>query len=107
MILVYIFSLKSLVKQRIQKNVNRLLKNSTNEELLGEKEYEFTKEGIIEKGLHSKSELTWSSIEKFNSTDDYYLLYQNGLMAFVIPKSAVNQIEEFESLIALKVGNKN
>lgn len=103
-ILIYWFALKPLVARKIQKNADRLLKGSKNEELLGDKEFELNGDRIIEKGIHSKGELTWNSIEKFRSTESHYFLYLNGLMAFVIPRSAVEQKEEFESLVTSKVG---
>lgn len=102
-ILIYAFSLNSLVVRKVRKNVDKLLKTSKNEELLGAKELVLTEDGISEKGVHSTGELTWKSIEKFRFNESHYFLYLNSMMAFVIPKSAVEQQSEFESMVASKI----
>lgn len=70
--------------------------------MLGEKEFRFTDEKITVKSLFSKSEMNWDSIEKVRWNEHFFFLYQNALMAFVIPKSSIEDKEAFEKLLKSK-----
>ena len=97
-ILWYVFYPKRY-ENRVLKNSEKMISEGKNKKLLGPHEIELSDSGIKEQTPSSKAEVNWDIIEKFVETDDYFYLFDSAVSAYILPKVAMDSIENVRSLI--------
>lgn len=78
----------------------------SNGTILGEKEYEFTDDGVHYKTRNSTGTSSWSSIKKMEEGSRAFYLYMDSVMAIIIPKKSfkdLDEMEAFKKLIQRKI----
>ena len=69
--------------------------------VFGTTEYEFLKEGISIKKEYSQSFTKWEAVEKIHNAKDYFYIYIDHNLAYIIPKRCFNTLEKQNELKSL------
>lgn len=88
----------SLVKRQTKK----MIQEGENEGLLGKHHLLMTDEGITEITSSSETRVRWESLKDLTEDDHSFYLYNSGLSAIILPKSALTNIKEFRTYIHSK-----
>lgn len=103
------FMAKQSATSRIEKWVDKFLKDGKNQDLVGQRVMEFNEDGIECRSQNSDSRVNIKMIEKIRWDEQYYFIYLTTISAYVIPKRIFkNQDDkkEFEMWIEKTTANK-
>ncbi|MED4453154.1 YcxB family protein [Metabacillus fastidiosus] len=89
----------------IIRQVKKMIKEGRNDGLLGDHHMIMTEEEIVDSTANSETKVTWSGIEMFKEDDDYFYLYNSSVSAYILPKRALNDVEEIKNFIQSKKEN--
>lgn len=82
----------------------KMLKEGKNDGLLGPHEMVFTDKGLLEISSKGETFSSWHAIEKFGEDERNLYLYNSGMSAFIIPKTAHQHPEEVRCYITQRIG---
>ena len=91
---VYLLLVPFFIRWSVKRRVHDILSRKENLHVLDEAEIHLTDTGILDKDTVSESRYAWDAIVKKAETPDSYYLYTNSYHAIVIPKRALQTIEE-------------
>lgn len=84
-----------------KKRIKKMLKESSNEGLVGEKILEIDGEYIRSKSYARESNIHIKSIKNIKEDDNYIFIYVNSIEAVIVPLRAFNSKEEKENFKSL------
>ena len=85
----------------VKRTVLKMIKEGNNKGMLGDQQIEFGEDIIIETDSVTKTEYSYSGIERLSESDEYFFLYTNALRAITMKKGlfetekAVNEFRQF------------
>lgn len=69
--------------------------------------YTFSNAGVHVKGKSFESELSWSNMYKIVETKEYFVFYQNNVVANLVPKKSFDSKEQIHALRSLIASQPN
>lgn len=88
----YFFSL-------IIRHTKKMLKEGQNDGLIGEHRLMISEKGITDYTSNGESHANWSGIKELKEDDQYFYLYNTSVSAYILPKSAITNVDEVRSYI--------
>jgi hypothetical protein len=83
----FYFLLKKVIYPfALQQSVNKLYENPLNKNLLGDIEYEFSDQKLINKKEYFYCEAEWQFFLKALENENYFFVFVNSKQAYIIPK---------------------
>ncbi|PAQ15594.1 YcxB family protein [Bacillus sp. FJAT-42315] len=85
------------------RNTKKMIKEGTNEGLLGEHHMVLSEEGIIDSTSNGETKVTWSGIKTISEDKHNIYLYNSSVSAYILPKREVDDVEEIKTYLKSKV----
>lgn len=83
----------------IARNAKKMIKEGSNEGLLGSHQLKMTKEGIVDTSAERETKVTWSGITSFKEDKGYFYLYNSSVSAYILPKHEIEHEDEVRDYI--------
>ena len=83
----------------IARNARKMIKEGKNDGLLGNHQLKLTEEGLVDTSSNRETKVTWSGITSFKEDDEYFLLYNSSVSAYILPKREIDNIDELRIYI--------
>ncbi len=102
------FMAKQSVTSRIEKWVDKFLREGKNQDLVGQRTMILSEDGIECRSQYSDSRVNVKMIEKIQQDEQYYFIYLTTISAYVIPKRIFKNADdkkEFEMWIEKTTAN--
>lgn len=84
---------RSVITTKVEKWVDKFLKEGKNKDLIGLRTMEFKDKEIECRSLNSDSRIKIEMIEKIREDENYYFIYLTTISAYVIPKRTLDTEE--------------
>ncbi|MCZ2256932.1 YcxB family protein [Sporosarcina sp. G11-34] len=89
----------------LMKNSKKLLKEGKNDGLIGERYMTLSEQGIIDVSSNGETKVNWAGIKSIQEDTNHYYLYNSAVSAYIIPKRALQNLEETRSYLKSKQVN--
>ncbi|MBJ8031528.1 YcxB family protein [Bacillus cereus group sp. N21] len=89
----------------IERNIKKMLREGSYDNLIGKHNVQITDEGIIETNNGGETKLNWKGIEKVEENEAYIFIYVSSMSANIVPKHAfVQENSKNEFMRRLRAG---
>ena len=99
----FIFIGRRMDGSAYRNSMKKMIESGDNSEIICKHILEFNKTGIVQTLPNSVKNIKWQAIKKTEENESYYFLYENAIAAYIIPKSAINDLFEFDNFIKGKI----
>lgn len=102
MVATAVLSLMS-ARSTLKRQAEKVSTNPDNESIFRERQYIFSETGILIKDPLMQSTVQWAAIIRKVESQNYYILFLNGIQALILPKRAFTsqeQQQQFERLLS-------
>jgi hypothetical protein len=85
----------------VKRTVRKMIREGKNKGMIGDQQIEFAEDRIIETDPVTKTEYSYSGIERLSENEEYFFIYTNALRAITMKKDlfetekAVNEFRQF------------
>jgi hypothetical protein len=100
MVATAVLSLMS-ARSTLKRQAEKVCSNPDNESIFRERQYVFSDTGILVKDPMMQSTLQWAGIIRKVESQNYYILFLNGIQALIIPKRAFASNEQQDQFVRL------
>ena len=98
LIVLYLLYLKSQMRKQLQKTAKNI--QSKNPDAFGPREMDFNDRRVDIKVGDNHKILTWEELSGYEENNDYFFLYSQKGMVYIIPKRDLNNITELEDVFS-------